>query len=100
MPEYKLTITDIIKGLIYTVLSVVVFFFLYWVFMGGFFYLFGEKIRNASPIVNILIVVFFLVAMAVFTGFGKTFEAGFSPYKLFESFKKKKVTKSKNQAIQ
>ena len=89
MPEYKLTIKDIIKGLAILIITL----FLFWAVVGwlvsGSVNIFGETIRNTHPLAIVAFIVIIIVAVGILAAFGKTFEAGFSPYRFFDRFRNK-----------
>ena len=91
MRDYKITIVDIIKGLLSLALILIAMYLSFAFFLDSTNW-FGKTIKTTigqlHPIAIIILVALFLALAAILGGFLKAMEAGFSPHILFKRFVK------------
>lgn len=90
MPEYQLKLKDIIKGISLIAITLFLFRLVIGVLVNGSLIIFGKTIRDAHPLMIVFSIVILVVCVGTLGGFAKAIEAGFSPYRLFDKFKKKR----------
>lgn len=89
MPEYKITMWDIVKGVICLILAIVVITIGYWLFIVSIDWFLSEIDGRVHPLTKVVIFTIFLFFIALFSGLSKTIESGFNYFRLFEKFKKR-----------
>ena len=87
--KYKITVSDIVKGIISIVVCGAVATLLYGLAMNGVLLVNNYILENYSRLTWIFFFVFILTVYGFVVGISKAIEGGFSPWGLLRKFKKR-----------